>query len=348
MVTLSYRGRPGGSTWEMHMFKESDIRPVDLMKLKEPLLEADKAFLRERKDRFVNVRCPACDSEEREIWAEKEGFEYDRCMGCQTIYMNPRADQSLMDEFYHQSKNYYFWNQFIFPQTNEQRKINIYRPRAERIINLVRQKGAGHETVLEVGAGFGTFCEALRETEFFARVIAVEPTPSLAETCREKGFETYATTIEEFDIDAAIDVIVCFEVIEHLFSPAKMLEKVSRLLKPGGLLIGSCPSGQCLGSIVLKERFRSVDHEHVNLFNIQSLASLFERYGFEVVDLSTPGELDVDIMKNQMQEEGLTGDRFVEYILSSSQGTQSLFQDFLKKAGLSSHLWFAVRKIDAY
>ncbi len=38
------------------------------------------------------------------------------------------------------------------------------------------------------------------------------------------------------------DVVICTEILEHLPQPERMIEEISRVLKVGGLLIGSIPS----------------------------------------------------------------------------------------------------------
>jgi len=42
--------------------------------------------------------------------------------------------------------------------------------------------------------------------------------------------------------EAEFDVVVASEVIEHLYYPKQVLEKISTVLKPGGLFVGSVPN----------------------------------------------------------------------------------------------------------
>lgn len=41
--------------------------------------------------------------------------------------------------------------------------------------------------------------------------------------------------------DASVDVVVCTEVLEHLASPSHCIAEILRILKPGGIFIGSAP-----------------------------------------------------------------------------------------------------------
>lgn len=330
-------------------FKENDIRPEVLMKAKEGLLEEDKEFLRSRKAEFVNVACPACCSNKSELWGEKEGFTYCICEKCRTVYMSPRPSQALMHEFYKQSKNYDFWNKYIFPASENVRRDKIFRPRAKKIIEYCKEFCVAGGTILEIGSAFGTFCESITEQDYFNRVIAVEPTPALAETCRKKGLEVFETPVESLDLPMGIaDVVVNFEVIEHLFDPRSFIKQCVKYLRKGGLFICACPNIEALGTLVLKEKAKVIDHEHVNYFNPRSIKLLFEESYLEVVDLSTPGELDAELLKNALNEdEKLRRENpFFDYLFfNAGDEAVSKFQEFLKESRLSSHMWIVGRNL---
>lgn len=330
------------------MLKEKDIRPDDLMKQKEPALQHDKKFFRDRMGQFQTVNCPACDSSSYSFWGEKEDFKYVICDKCKTIFMNPRATEELLNDFYKQSENYEFWNKYIFPQTDSVRKEKIFKPRAQKTVELCEKNGVKGGTMLEIGAAFGTFCEAIKELHYFDRIIAVEPTPGLAQTCREKGIETIESNVENIDIPKdSIDVIANFEVIEHLGNPSEFISQAVKYLKRGGLFICTCPNGLGLGTLVLKEKARVVDHEHINYFNPKSMEILLERNSMEVVDVSTPGELDVNLLENAIKEDPSVlkeNDFFRHLLLEENENIKENFQKFIKENKLSSHMWIVGRK----
>lgn len=328
-------------------FKEFDIRPEDLLKKMKPALEKDINFLKKRYHEFHESNCIACGSANYEFWAEKDGFSYTRCSHCETVFMNPRPDENLLNDFYKNSENYKFWNDYMFPQTEKARMNSIFKPRAKKIVELCSEYGLKGGTILEIGSAFGTFCEAIKEESYFEKIIAVEPTPNLAETCRQKGFETYEETIEELSLpENYADVIVNFEVIEHLGNPKEFVKKCVNFLKPDGLFICTCPSINGIGTFVLKEQAKVVDHEHLNYFTPDSLKGMVEDLGLVVLEMLTPGELDVDLLVNAYNEtpELFEGNDFISHIIRSDNETKAAFQEFLKKNNLSSHLWMISKK----
>lgn len=327
--------------------REEDIRPAALMADKQACIEADRRFLLERRDRWVAVRCPACDGAASRPFGEKQGFAYVACAQCETVYTNPRPCLELLGEFYATSQNYAYWNERIFPATEASRRDRIFHPRAQRLATLIDKLGLRPRSVLEVGAAFGTFCEELRSLGRFERIVALEPTPGLAETCRRRGFETIEQTIESIDARPMVDLIAAFEVIEHLFSPRDFITRCRELLQPRGLLVVSCPNVRGFDMATLGVRSGSFDHEHLNYFHDASLPMLLRSCGFEVLEVQTPGQLDADIVRKRAMagELDLSGQPLLRrVVLEEWDALGASFQAFLAENRLSSHLWVIAQR----
>lgn len=333
--------------------QENDIKPFDLIAGQEKFIKADRERLLKNKADFVKVGCPACGSADSKFEFDKNGIEYVSCVQCETVYVNPRPTAEILGKCYAQSEVYEYWNKYVFPSTDEARRKGIYRERLERILGLCQKQGmSGNCTLMEIGAGFGSFCDEANKMDFFKRVIAIEPTPEGAKRCREKGLEVIQKPVEQIQLDEIVpDIIVSFEVIEHLFSPEDFFLNCYSLLKKGGMVIISCPNIKGFDNIVLGKNSSSVDHEHLNYFHPKSLATLMNRSGFDVIESLTPGKLDVQLVKNRGVEKGilsLDDQPFLKQILVD--GDEDLcreFQVFLADNLLSGHMWMAgVKKED--
>jgi 2-polyprenyl-3-methyl-5-hydroxy-6-metoxy-1,4-benzoquinol methylase len=327
---------------------EEDIRPAALMAEKQEHLEWDMNFLLSRKDEWVLVECPACGSARHREHGSKRGFVYVECISCGTVFTNPRPSLAVLHEFYAQSRNYDYWNKHIFPKTEARRRESIFRPRAERTARFVEAHAMRGGTLLEVGAAYGMFCEELKALNVFDRIIAVEPTPALAATCRKRGIETLQSPIEEVKLSGAADVVASFEVIEHLFSPRAFVLQCARLLKAQGLLILTCPNVRGFDVGTLGIESGTFDHEHLNYFHTRSLPSLLENCAFRTLHVETPGKLDVDIVRKKFQEGvlDLSGNFFLrELFTRNSERELAQLQDFLAANCLSSHMWVVAQKM---
>jgi hypothetical protein len=71
--------------------------------------------------------------------------------------------------------------------------------------------------------------------------------------------------------------------------------------------------------------------------------------GFDVLEILTPGKLDVDIVQNKLRsgELDLTAQPFLhEILVKRAEELAAPFQQFLAQNHLSSHLWVVARKVD--
>lgn len=79
------------------------------------------------------------------------------------------------------------------------------------------------------------------------------------------------------------DIVVAGEILEHLYYPEKVVEKVISLIGPEGMFVGSVPN-----AFSLKNRFRYLlgekiftpleDPTHINQFSYDELVKIFSKY----------------------------------------------------------------------
>lgn len=105
--------------------------------------------------------------------------------------------------------------------------------------------------VLDVGCGDGRLAPLIRERG--AVYAGVDVSESAVRLCREKGLDVRqcdTTQIWPFP-DDAFDAVTIFEVLEHLFRPDLCLAEARRVVRDGGLVIGSVPNAAVLPNRLL-------------------------------------------------------------------------------------------------
>lgn len=85
--------------------KEEEIRPEQLMKENAELHKEDVKKLLVYRNEFVNVSCPACNSDDYKPFFEKKGFTFVNCRKCDMCYVNPRPTFEMLTEFYTTSQS---------------------------------------------------------------------------------------------------------------------------------------------------------------------------------------------------------------------------------------------------
>lgn len=326
---------------------EAELCPLELLADQEAAFQRDIDRMLSRSSEFVVVSCPACASARSDEAFGKFGFHFQKCKSCGTLFMNPRPSEAVLADYYANSENYQIWAEQIFPASEESRKQKLCVPWLNRIVEYCDTFQVSRDVLVEIGPGFGTFAQVATESGSFGEVLAIEPTPELAQACSARGVNVVRSRVEDIEESAMpqASVVVAFEVIEHLFEPAKFLSSAHSLLDDKGLLILSCPNGMGFDISVLGPNSLAVDAEHVNLFNPESLSTLLTTCGFEILEVSTPGRLDAEFVRDAALREAVQLDPFLERVLISDWDKLGWpFQQFLANHGLSSHMWTVARK----
>lgn len=328
--------------------KEAEIRPLDLFSRYLALAreDAEKFF---DQNAFVEVQCPGCGSDSRQPAFEKFGFRYVLCQSCGSLYNSPRPARRTLDDYYRHGKAVQFWGSEFYRITAESRREKLFRPRAQLMADLFGKYGCGSDgAFLDIGPGYGIFLEELRRHGRFQRVIGVEPSPGLADTCRKKGFEIvekYGEDLSGKDVQGAM--LAAFEVLEHVFEPVAFLKGAGRVLKDRGLMVFTTLTVSGFDLQVLWEHSNSIfPPHHINLLSVEGIQVLVARSGYEIVELTTPGKLDVDIVANAIKDNSeFRPPRFVSYILNHrDERARARLQEFLQDHLLSSHVRVVARK----
>lgn len=336
-------------TQETVPLSEHELCPDALLAGQEVAFQRDIERLRARSAEFITISCPACAASDASLRFEKYGFTYVQCLLCKTIYMNPRPSPQIMEDYYRHSENYAYWAQHIFPASEKVRREKIHWPWLHRVLEYCTRYNIPTRTLVEVGPGVGIFAGLAMESGRFEQVITIEPTPEMADACRRRGILVINKRIEDLldnELSKA-DIVVSFEVIEHLFAPRQFLTQCLKLLAPGGLLVVSCPNGLGFDIAMLGAQALAVDPEHVNFFNPNSLTLLVEACGFDVLEVSTPGRLDAEFVRDAVLQGrfDISYDPFLQRVLVDEWDRLGWpFQQFLAQHGLSSHMWLAARK----
>jgi 2-polyprenyl-3-methyl-5-hydroxy-6-metoxy-1,4-benzoquinol methylase len=324
--------------------KESDIRPQKLFNRYLELSRQDTEKYFSDHSRFEEIPCPACGNDKSDVGLEKFDFRYMLCSDCGSLYLSPRPPVEMYDLYYRESESVKFWGTHFFKETAEARREKIFRPRALLVDDWAKKwsvnPGDG-SLFVDIGSGYGIFLEEVKRLKRFDRIMGIEPAPNLAQTSRKKGFtiiERMVENIAEEEVNAVF--ATAFEVLEHVYNPHDFLTSARRILCPGGILIATTLTVSGYDIQILWKNSKSVyPPHHINLLSVEGIRRLVERSGWQVVNLCTPGDLDVDIVKNICAEHPeIEIPRFAVSIMNATENVQSRFQDFLKSNLLSSHI----------
>lgn len=234
---------------------------------------------------------PVAEAYDYEYRTSRQLWIYKRCRGCALVYLDPRPAVSELGRIY--PPNYYSFDEEkrgnpLVAYLRGKLEAMKARAFARHVGGGARRVGGGARRVLDVGCGDGRFLSVLRrhgppEWQLFG----IDIDAAAIERARAKGLDARPCRLEDLPEDGEpFDLIVLFQVIEHVSDPRAMVAKVRRLLAPGGVFVVETPDVAGWDERLFRDGLWGGYHvpRHWNLFTPANLSGLLEQEGFEVLE----------------------------------------------------------------
>jgi SAM-dependent methyltransferase len=245
---------------------------------------------------FIPRPCPLCGGDDAKILVEAtldEGkltasafasrklpeYMHSRmveCNLCGMLYANPVLRQEDLANAYKDAS---------FDSGVESRLAAVtYRALLEPYLGALPSR----TSALDIGAGDGAFVEELLALGF-TNVVGVEPSEAPIEAANP-AIRAYLKcgifSAEQF-APQSLDLITCFQVIEHVWDPVKITRDALALLKPGGLFFLVAHDRRALSARLMGTKSPIFDIEHLQLFDSRTSTTLLRNVGFDSIKVSS-------------------------------------------------------------
>lgn len=210
------------------------------------------------------MNCPACDGDRGR--ARPAGRLPSReCLACGLVYLDPPPSnpETYGDAYYE-----HWFGSAAFDAVYRMKLLGC-----RRALRVLLPTGG---RLLDVGCAHGYMLDAARERGFRPEGVEISPA---AEHARRNGYPVVATLD---GVAPGLAAATLMDVIEHLERPREFLEKIGRLLEPGGRVLLATPDLGSAAASLLGPRWPHYKPEHVTYFTAGSLSALLTRAGFRV------------------------------------------------------------------
>jgi SAM-dependent methyltransferase len=272
--------------------------------------------------------CPVCGQADAREWLQapdrlhgrQEKYRLVRCPACSLVWLSNPPKPAEMHLHYTGA-----YHKLI--SAGGENSPERWR---DRKAALAPHKQSG--TLLDLGCSSGSFLQSLRSASWELSGIEMSA-DSARSTEARSGAKVFVGDILEASFPPeAFDVITCFDVLEHLYEPRRVMAKVGEWLKPGGIFYVLVPNIDSAEAHVFRTYWHGLElPRHLFHYSPASLKFLAQSAGLREVSLETRRNPAVG-----------TSLRYVWDDLFRAVGIQPTSVAYRGEAGLP---WKAVRKL---
>jgi hypothetical protein len=327
------------TTVAMQELLEFEIKPSTLLDEYEALLRSSVAEWFPVAERIpVMSPCDATDAGKPAF--ERLGFKYRECHTTGSLFVSPRPTERALARFYRDSPAASFWRERVLSATEEARNEKLAQPRAEWVLETIAEQRPLAASLLDVSPHSQPLATALLDAHGpFESYVASAPTADLDFRSNFANVEVRPGLLADLPRNHSHDVLLAFDVLARA-ADAVAFERVAHdTLAPGGLLFVTSPLSSGFEVQLLWERSRTLlPPDKLNVLSLEGLLCLFDRARWEIVELSTPGVLDVEMVRQAISDERAAGlPRFFRYVLNRRGADAHLaLQEYLQRHRLAS------------
>ncbi len=291
---------------------------------------AQNYVLSHRTRRDLQAPCPICGKEGGHYFYTKWNVDYLRCQNCKSIFAV--CEEEIVRGYRQEPSLCSLRSDSEYQRQISQNRTALWKEflgwvevRSFRFMQRNRKLN-----VVDVGNRFLGYSEAIRRSPLCG---VYELRDSILRV--ESGYVPMGQA----------DIVFYLDQMQQEMHPEERLRGMRGALKEDGLLFLGTRAGSGFDVLTLRERNRKLyPYEHILLPSRRGLVGLLEVCGYEVLEITTPGVMDVRYVMDSREE--LDGrEEFVRSMLEDADPVLlQEFQRFLQKSGLSSFVCIIARK----
>jgi|GEM_PF-1257968 len=327
---------------------EGEIKPAHEVQEWRALVTAEAATRWSDRSAWVTVRCPCCDSVSEPQAFEVLGCSYVECATCGTLYAPYRPGEPALQDWYRHSPPARFLRDCLLATTSEARFEKIIGPRAQWVLDGIAEYVPVARRLVDVSYNgrllVDTVVNGAPALEAVAAGVAadLEAPSSLKVTVRP-------SSVADLPGCGPADLVTAVDAFDRAADLAGLVAAIRATLRPKGVLFATLPVASGFEVQSLWGRSPTVSPpDRLNLPTITGLIRLLDGRGWELLELSTPGMFDVDIVRRTMADHpDVEWPRVLRTLIwDADVPSRQLFTEYLQARRLTSFARLVARRVD--
>ncbi|MEO1263678.1 MAG: class I SAM-dependent methyltransferase [Bacteroidota bacterium] len=241
------------------------------------------------KETLENIECKVCKNNSHpdfELAFKKDHLEIVRCKKCSFVF--------IPHFFRKQIKYTDYKDENVLKQIRLGNDWLKFQRHHLRFKLIKKYKPSGN--LFDLGVGWGHFLYTGKLLGYNTAGIEISKMPY---TYAVEDLKLNVKHIDFFDLEenpGHYDIITMWDVLEHIDDCDLVIQKCSRMLADGGIIVIQVPQIDSYFAKKYKEKWKMMGLDHVNYFSKKTITNLLEQNSFKVKKIKSSLEIKLFIM----------------------------------------------------
>lgn len=228
------------------------------------------------------MNCNICMSDKCKHFLNAKGFNFFKCQNCNYVFINPLPTDEEISLIYR--LEYFDKGKYIDDFATKME----YKRRIGLIQNIAFET---KPSILDFGCASGDFVNFTKSNYDITGIDFSDDAILLAKTKYPDLKSQFLYFNELQNLDRTFDIIVLWDVLEHVKSPLETLEYLKKFLKTGGAIIISTPNIGAIVPKIFKNKWAFMTPpEHLSFFDKKSIYNLSQILKGKIIFWDTKGK----------------------------------------------------------
>ena len=327
---------------------EFDIKPRAAVDQWRELVEEEISRRWGNRSAWAEIAWPTCRQGRSAPAFTRYGIPYVECLACGSVYAPARPSEHELWTWYREAKPSLFWREQILPASESARFEKILRPRADWILDGIAEYNPSARRAIDMSPHSRPMLDLLvKPSAKLEEILAAGATADF-EGASDSRVKVQPTPLGNLPELGETDVIIAMDILNRAADPGKLVGNFAKILPPGGLIFGTATVASGFELQTLWDRSPTViPPDKLNLPTVTGLQKMFAEPNWEILELSTPGMFDVELVRQELERNGgASWPRVVRALVERTDPSGRIaLVELLQSLRLTSFARFVFRKL---
>ena len=282
---------------------EFDLKPSNAVAHWRTLVKEEMSQRWKDRSSWIRVDWPTCGIKQENQAFDRDGFTYVESSTCGSLYAPYRPNEEEIWSWYRESNSSKFWRDELLLLSKQSRQEKINEPRSDWIAECIAEYNPLATSLLDISTNGRDLIDlVISKNTSLKRIVMAGMTADLDGDALSI-IEVEPTKIIDLPKHGLVDVIVAIDILDRVSDVSLLINSLEKTLTPGGISFITCPVSSGFEVQTLWDDSPSIQPpDKLNIPSVKGLQLLFPAEKWEILELSTPGVFDVELVRKAIAQ----------------------------------------------